>query len=415
VAEEKTPDLGLITENLQKNLEALGQYTATPGAGTTRLPFTREARAAANHIRTMMEEAGLRFREDAAGNLIGTMGGSDPSLPALIVGSHYDTVTNGGNFDGPAGIMTGIEIARLLRSTAHRRNFAVIAFCDEEGLRFGTAYFGSKSLLGQWSQDDLRRYKDRDGISVYQAMKSYGLPPEDLPQAAWDLSSIRSYIEMHIEQGPVLYRSGEELGLVECIAGIQRYLVTVKGRTDHAGTTPMDMRIDPVETAAKVIAKIPGWAREKGGGTVATTGFIKTTPGGVNIVAGELQFSVDLRSHNNDIIEDLAAKIRISLEEAGKSNGAVCAMDKQLAIPPVDLNRDMLERLERSCKRRGYRFRRMISGAGHDALAIGQALDTVMVFVPSKDGRSHCPEEWTEYGDIAKAAAVIYDLILEMQ
>jgi allantoate deiminase len=365
----------------------------------------------------MMEEAGLRFREDAAGNLIGTMGGSDPSLPALIVGSHYDTVTNGGNFDGPAGIMTGIEIARLLRleNRSLKRNFVVIAFCDEEGLRFGTAYFGSKSLLGQWSQDDLRRYKDRDGVSVYQAMEDYGLPPEDLPQAAWDLSGIRAYIEMHIEQGPVLYRGGEELGLVECIVGIQRYMVTVKGRTDHAGTTPMDMRIDPVETAAKVIAKISGWAREKGEGTVATTGFIKATPGGVNIVAGELQFSVDLRSRNNDVIEDMAAKIRVSLEEAGKTNGATYTMDRQLAISPVALNRDMLERLEKSCKRRAYSFRRMISGAGHDALAIGQALDAAMVFVPSKDGRSHCPEEWTEYEDIAKAVAVIRDLILEMQ
>jgi allantoate deiminase len=409
-------DMEQIVKNLQKNLEALGQYNATPGVGTTRLPFTKEARAAVNHIRLMMEEVGLRVREDEAGNIIGLLEGADPSLPALVAGSHFDTVTNGGNFDGLAGIMTSIEIARLLKQEGIKlkRNYIVIGFCDEEGMRFGTGYFGSKSILGQVAQEDLRRYKDKDNISIYDAMKGYNLIPEDLPKAAWDPKSIRAFVEMHIEQGPVLYQSGEELGLVECIVGIQRYIVTVKGRSDHAGTTPMDMRIDAVETAAKVIAKIPDWAREKGQGTVATTGFVKVLPGGMNIIAEEVQFSVDIRSRNNDNINDITAKIRAALEEACKSTGASYTMDNKLTITPVDLNQDMLARLEQNCKNRGYSCRRMISGAGHDALAIGQVLDTVMVFVPSKDGRSHCPVEWSEYKDIAKAVAIIYDLIISM-
>jgi allantoate deiminase len=406
-----------ITENLKKNLRALHQYTATPGDGTTRLPFTKEARDAANHIRNMMEEAGLQVREDEAGNIIGLLKGADPSLPALVVGSHFDTVNKGGDFDGLAGIMTGIEIARLLKreGMALKRNFIVLGFCDEEGMRFGTGYFGSKSILGQVTQEDLRHYKDKDDVSIYEAMKGYGLVPENLPRAAWDLKTIKAFIEMHIEQGPVLYQSGEELGLVECIVGIQRYLVTVRGRSDHAGTTPMDMRIDAVEAAARVIARIPDWAREKGEGTVATTGFVKVLPGGINIVAEEVQFSVDIRSRNKASIEDIVAKIRDGLDDACKRNGATYTMDNKLAITPVNLSRDMLARLENHSKSRGYSYRRMISGAGHDALAIGQVLDTVMVFVPSRDGRSHCPVEWTEYGDISKAVAVIYDLIMEMQ
>jgi allantoate deiminase len=405
-----------ITENLKKNLRALHQYTATPGDGTTRLPFTREARAAANHIRGMMEEAGLEVREDEAGNIIGLLKGVDPSLPALVVGSHFDTVSKGGDFDGLAGIMTGIEIARLLRREGVlKRNFIVLGFCDEEGMRFGTGYFGSKSILGQISQEDLRHYKDKDDVSIYEAMKGYGLVPENLPRAAWDLKTVRAFVEMHIEQGPVLYQSGEELGLVECIVGIQRYIVTVRGRSDHAGTTPMDMRIDAVEAAARVIARIPDWAREKGEGTVATTGFVKVLPGGINIVAEEVQFSVDIRSRNKASIEDIVAKIRDGLDEACKRNGATYTMDNKLSITPVNLSRDMLARLENHCKSRGYSYRRMISGAGHDALAIGQVLDTVMVFVPSRDGRSHCPVEWTEYGDISKAVALIYDLVMEMQ
>jgi allantoate deiminase len=410
-------DIEKITDNLKRNLRDLHQYTSTPGAGTTRLPFTREARDAVNHIRLMMEEAGLEVREDEAGNIIGLIKGTDPSLPALVVGSHFDTVTNGGDFDGLAGIMTGIEIARMLKqeSSALRRNFIVIGFCDEEGMRFGTGYFGSKSILGQVSQEDLRHYKDKDDVSIYEAMKGYGLVPENLPRAAWDLKSVRAFIEMHIEQGPILYQSGEELGLVECIVGIQRYIVTVRGRSDHAGTTPMDMRIDAVEAAAQVIAKIPDWAREEGEGTVATTGFVKVLPGGMNIIAEEVQFSVDVRSRNRASIDAIVAKIRDGLDEACKRNGATYTMDNKLTITPVDLDRNMLASLENHCKNRAYACRRMISGAGHDALAIGQALDTVMVFVPSREGRSHCPVEWTEYGDIAKAVAVIYDLILEMQ
>jgi allantoate deiminase len=365
----------------------------------------------------MMTEAGLTVREDEAGNIIGLLEGAEPALPALVIGSHFDTVTNDGDFDGLAGIMTGIEIARLAREKGAdlRRNLIVVAFCDEEGMRFGTGYFGSKAILGQVSQEDLHRYKDKDGVSVYAAMKDYNLVPEDLPKAAWDLSSIKAFIETHIEQGPVLYQSRNEIGLVECIVGIQRYIVTVQGRSDHAGTTPMDMRIDAVEAAAKAISKIPDWAREKGEGTVATTGFIKVLPGGMNIVAEEVQFSVDIRSSNNANIEEIAANIRTELDKACARNGASYRMDNKLTITPVQLNEAMLAKLERFCKDRGYSYRRMLSGAGHDALAIGQVLDTVMVFVPSKDGRSHCPVEWTEYRDIAKAVVLVYDLILDMQ
>jgi allantoate deiminase len=414
---EKILDREVIASNVQKNLEALGQYTETPGNGTTRLPFTKEARAAAEAIKVMMQDAGLTVEEDVVGNVFGRLEGSDPALPVLMTGSHFDTVTSGGNFDGLMGIVTGIEIARLVRDSGVKlkRTLVVAAFNDEEGLRFGTGYFGSKAILGQLSLAALHRYKDKDGISIYDAMKEYGKNPEDIMKASWELKNIRAFIEAHIEQGPVLHYSGKELGLVECIVGIQRYMVTVKGRADHAGTTPMEMRLDAVEAASKVISKIPGWAREKGGGTVATVGLVKTIPGGMNIVAEEVQFSVDIRSRNNDDIEDIAQNIRRALDEACTRCGTVSVMDSKLAITPVNLNEAMLKTLEASCKKNDFSYRRMLSGAGHDALAIGQVLDTVMVFVPSKDGRSHCPVEWSEYHSIAKAVAVIYELIAELQ
>ena len=407
----------IIANRIQKDLEELAVFTATPGQGCTRLPFTKEARQAADYLKTLMADAGLKVREDEAGNVIGVLEGEDPKAPELVVGSHYDTVINGGIFDGLAGIVTGIEIARLLKENGVqlKRNFTVIGFNDEEGMRFGTGYFGSKAMLGQITLEDLHRYKDKDDVSVYEAMKEYGLVPEEVLQAKQDLSKIKAFIEMHPEQGPVLYQNNLEIGLVECIVGIQRYIVTVKGRADHAGTTPMDMRIDAVEAATKVISKIPDWAREKGEGTVATTGFVKVLPGGMNIVAEEVQFTIDIRSRNNDYINDIVAKIREELDKACEPSGASWQMDNKLTITPLNLNQDMLSILQKKSEERGYSWKRMISGAGHDALAIGQVLDTVMVFVPSKDGRSHCPVEWSEYADIAKAVTIIYDMIVDMQ
>lgn len=409
-------NIDLIASNLQKSLEQLATFNATRGNGCTRLPFTKEARQAADYIKTMMVEVGLKVHEDQAGNVIGVLEGEDTEAPALVTGSHYDTVINGGNFDGLAGIVTGLEIARMLieNKVQLKRNFVVIGFCDEEGMRFGTGYFGSKAMLGQLTLEDLN-FKDKDNVSVYDAMKEYGLVPEDVLKAKQDLTKIKAFLELHIEQGPVLDQKKVEIGLVDCIVGIQRYIVTVHGRADHAGTTPMDMRIDAVEAATKVISKIPDWAREKGDGTVATTGFAKVLPGGMNIVAEEVQFSIDIRSRHNDNINDIVAKIKAELDKACQANGATWEMHNKLTITPVDLSEDMLSMLQKSCETHGYSYQRMPSGAGHDALAIAQVLDTVMVFVPSKDGRSHCPVEWTEYTDIAKAVTIIYDLILYMQ
>ncbi len=407
----------IIAERIQNSLEKLSTFNATPGHGCTRLPFTKEARQAADYIKTWMAEAGLKVREDEAGNVIGVLEGEDTRAPALVVGSHYDTVINGGNFDGLAGIAVGIEIARLLKENGVqlKRNFVVVGFCDEEGMRFGTGYFGSKAMLGQITLDDLHHYKDKDDISIYEAMKEYGLVPEDVLKAKQDLNKIKAFVEMHIEQGPVLFQKNVDIGLVECIVGIQRYIVTVHGRADHAGTTPMDMRIDAVEAATKVISKIPDWAREKGEGTVATTGFAKVLPGGMNIVAEEVQFSIDIRSRNNENINGIVAKIKEELDKVCKASGATWEMDNKLTIEPLNLSQDMLSMLQKNCEVHDYSWQRMISGAGHDALAIGQVLNTVMVFVPSKDGRSHCPVEWSEYEDIAKVVEIIYDMIVDMQ
>ena len=405
-----------ITGRVARDLEHLKQFTATPGDGCTRLPFTPEARDAVNYLRSIMEEAGLEVREDAAGNIIGVLRGEDPEAPCVMMGSHYDSVYNGGDFDGIAGAVCAVEVARQLKESGitPKRDFVAVGFCDEEGMRFGTGYFGSGAMLGNRDVEYCKKFKDTDGISIYDAMKGYGLDPEKIEDAKWDILKIGEFLEAHIEQGPVLDAENIELGLVDCIVGIQRYMVTVHGRADHAGTTPMDMRMDAVDAATKVISKIPDWAREKADGTVATTGFIRTTPGGMNIVAEKVEFTVDIRSRNNDNINDITNRIRAALDKEGKAMGGSYEMENKLTITPVELSQKMLGIMEEKCKERGYSYKRILSGAGHDALEIGQVIPTVMLFVPSKDGRSHCPVEFTKYSDFAKASVIMAELAKEL-
>ena len=401
-----------VTGRIARDLEHLKQYTATPGNGCTRLPFTKEARDAVNYLKELMTEAGLEVTEDAAGNVIGTLKGEDPDAPCVMMGSHYDSVVNGGDYDGIAGVICAIEVARLLKEEGitPKRNFVAVGFCDEEGMRFGTGYFGSGAMLGHRDVEYTKNFADTDGITIYEAMKGYGLDPEKIGEAAWEEGSIGHFLEAHIEQGPVLDAEGTELGLVEGIVGIQRYMVTVHGRADHAGTTPMDMRMDAVDAATKVISKIADWAREKADGTVSTVGYINTVPGGMNIVAEKVEFTVDIRSMNNDNINDITNRIRKALDKEVAEFGGSYEMDNKLTITPVHLSSEMLDFMEADCKERGYTYRRMPSGAGHDSLEIGQTIPTVMIFTPSKDGRSHCPVEFTKYSEFAKAATIMKDL-----
>lgn len=401
-----------VTGRIAQDLEHLKQYTATPGEGCTRLPFTKEAADAVEYLKGRMEEAGLEVRTDTAGNVIGVLEGEDTSAPCVMMGSHYDSVVNGGDFDGIAGVVCAIEAARQLKEKGikPKRNFVAVGFCDEEGMRFGTGYFGSGAILGNRNVEYCKKFKDKDGISIYDAMKNIGMDPERVEEAKWPEGSIGYFLESHIEQGPVLDAEGIEIGLVDCIVGIQRYMVTVHGRSDHAGTTPMDMRRDAVDAATKVISKIADWAREKADGTVATVGFMKTVPGGMNIVAERCEFTVDIRSRNNDNINDIARRIRAALDREVKAMGGSYEIETKLTITPVDLSMDMLKVMEDSCKEHGFSCKYLPSGAGHDALEIGQVIPTAMLFVPSKDGRSHCPVEFTKYSDVAKAAVLMTEL-----
>ena len=310
----------------------------------------------------------MEVKEDAAGNVFGILKGTDASLPCVMTGSHFDSVLHGGNYDGIGGVICSMEVARQIidMGLEHKRDLVVVGFMDEEGMRFGTGYFGSGAILGHRDASYTRQFADINGVTIAEAMKEYGLDPDKLEDAKWPDGSIGSFVEAHIEQGPVLDQKQIELGLVTGIVGIQRYMVTIHGRADHAGTTPMDMRLDAADAAAKVISKIADWAREKADGTVATVGLIKVPNGGMNIVAEQVEFTVDIRSMNNDNINDIANRIKAALTRECKIMGGTYEIDTKLVITPVELNSSMLDILEDSCKKRGYSYMRLPSGAGHD-------------------------------------------------
>jgi len=269
-------------------------------------------------------------------------------------------------------------------------------------------------MAGQIGLEDLHNLKATDGSSTYDAIKAYGLVPEKITEAAQTLESVDTFIEMHIEQGAVLYEKGIDIGLVECIFGMERYMITMHGRADHAGTTPMDMRRDPVEAAAQVIAKIPSFAREVGD-AVATVGIVKVVPCAANVVAKEVQFSIDVRSSDKIRINKITAKIFAELEAVTAATDTSYEADKQISIDPLQLCEPIIGVMQEICENRRYSSLRMNSGAGHDAAILGGLVDAAMLFVPSRDGRSHSPAEWSEYSDIAKAADVMYQLVLKLQ
>ncbi len=406
-------DIAKSTARIEKDLEALKQFTSTKGCGCTRMPFSPEFRKAADYMIAAMTDAGMEVWEDCAGNVFGRIRGKDSSKPCVMMGSHIDSVYNGGDYDGIAGVVTAVEVGRLIKEEGLEleADFVAAGFMDEEGCRFGNGYFGSKCMLGEMTEHETMTFKDRDGITIAEAMRSYNLKPSNIGSCKWPEGSIGHYLELHIEQGPVLDAKKIQLGLVDCIVGIQRYMITVNGRADHAGTTPMDMRIDAMDMAANVVAKIPGFAREQGHGAVATTGYIKATPGGMNVIAQSVEFSVDIRCTEQEIINDITANIKKSLEEETARMGGSYTMEQKLFVTPCKMSAHMLDILEDSCKAHGYSYLRLPSGAGHDALAIGQTIDTVMLFVPSVNARSHCPEEFTPYENFGQAVSVMFDLL----
>ena len=404
-------ELKTIEDNIVKALDALQKFTATPGYGVTRLPYTEEARAACAYLKERMEAVGLAVRLDNSGAVIGRLEGKSPST--IMIGSHFDSVKHGGAYDGIAGVVCAIEVARLLKESGKELgcSLEVIATNDEEGARFNAGLFTGKVLLGQLTSEDIKGQVDAEGISVYQAMAAYGLKPEEIAQHK--RADIKAFIEIHIEQGPVLEAKNKEIGIVDVIVGIKRARITIKGRADHAGTMPMHMRKDALEQATKVISKIGDRARLFHN-CVATVGYMQVEPNVMNIIPKNVTFVVDIRGVDEETIMTQYYSLLADLDKMSLESGLTYEVENLLYAQPVLMDAEIKGHFEMSCITRELEYMHLPSGAGHDAQIFGAKLPAAMLFVPSAGGRSHCPEEKSDAGDLAKATFVAYDAIINM-
>ena len=396
------------SERLAAGLEELSSFSDSAEPGWTRQVFSEPYRASREWTRNRMEAAGLQTHPNAAGNIIGVLPGRNRSLPALMTGSHTDTVHGGGRFDGMVGVLGSIEVARRLRETGTRldRDLVVADFLGEESNTFGVSCVGSRSISGFLLPEHLDRL-DADGHRLGDAMRRFGLDPDQAISQAWPSGSVHSYVELHIEQGPLLERKGVSIGVVTAIAGIELLTAKFHGRADHAGTTPMDGRQDALLAAARAILTVEREACNAPVHAVSTTGRIESAPGAVNVVPDEASIWAEMRSTDAAWLGEATARLAREIAAEADKRGVhsmIEWLNDQDCVAATPLVQDQIAAAADDI---GLSWAAVPSGAGHDAAHIARMAPMGMIFVPSAGGRSHVAAEFTEIGSIVDGVHVL--------
>ncbi|WAH44506.1 Zn-dependent hydrolase [Alicyclobacillus fastidiosus] len=401
-------------ERLWNRLMALGKIGKQASGGITRLSFTSEERAAKDLVRQWMNDAGLEVREDAVGNLIGRKHGTDLQAPVVMAGSHIDSVLNGGNFDGPLGVLSALEALQCMNEAGveTHRSIEVVAFTDEEGARFRFGMTGSRGMAGKLTAQELEA-TDEQGVSIADAMREWGFDPARISDAARPQGSVHAYVELHIEQGKILERADLPVGVVTGLAGPLWLKFSVTGQAGHAGTTPMSMRHDALVGAAEIIQVIEQEAARQDA-TVATVGQMNLFPGGVNIIPGRVEFTLDLRDVNAQTRSAVDGDIRRLAQQICDERGLSLDVETLQDIAPVHCQEDVQDAVYDACATLGIRTIPVVSGAGHDCMQLRDLCPVGMIFVRSKDGVSHHPDEWSSPEDCATGASVLYHTLLKL-
>ena len=399
---------------LWKRLQELAEIGKHEEGGVARLSFTPEERAAKDLVASYMRGAGLAVREDAVGNLFGRREGRDPDAPAVLIGSHVDSVRNGGDFDGPLGVLGGIEVIQTMDEggVETERPVEVVAFTDEEGARFSLGMIGSRALTGELSQEDLR-HEDQNGVSIAEAMRSAGLDPATIGETARPAHTLAAYLELHIEQGRVLEGEGLPVGVVTGIAGPVWLRITLSGEAGHAGTTPMGARRDALAAAAEVVGIVEEEAAATGS-TVGTVGQIGARPGGINIIPGRVELSLDLRDIDEAARDGVEGRIRGRAGEACGRRGIGLEFEEIQRLAPAPCSGEIRAAIAAACEGEGIGPFSLPSGAGHDGMHVARLCPMGMIFVRSRDGVSHNPKEWSSPEDCEAGCKVLYSAVLDL-
>ena len=395
-------------ERLVKDFEVMAQLTA-PGEGINRLAFTDADWAGRQYIIDRMTDAGLFVEIDDFGNVIGYKLGKKPDLPVVMVGSHTDSVPNGGNYDGVVGVLSAIEVIRGMTDDGyeHDHTIAVVSFMCEESGRFGNATLGSKAMRGELTLQDLHRLVDKQGISLYEALKGRNLNPDGIETMAYK-RPVKSFTEIHIEQGKVLAHEQKTIGIVTGIAAPERFYVTIRGNADHSGATPMNLRHDALCGASKIILGIEEIASmQEEPPVVGTVGVVEVTPGAMNVIPGAVKLGVDIRSISKVARNSVVTLVKEFIDITAEKRGLSYTIETIAQDHPVEMHPAMIREIEEAVKSVGVEYMTMPSGAGHDAMHWAEAVPTGMIFIPCRDGISHNPAEFAEMDDIVTGAAVL--------
>jgi allantoate deiminase len=406
------PSLG---REIVGRIDALGAISETP-ENLTRIFLSPEHRAAADLLLSWMQSAGMRAHLDAIGNVCGRYEGNRPGLPCLMLGSHYDTVRDAGKWDGPLGLITAISCVADLNKKGRRLPFAieVVGFADEEGVRFASTLLGSRAVAGTFVESVLAT-KDSAGISMREAMIEFGLDPDHIGAAARAPSELLAYVELHIEQGPVLESQHLPVGVVTAISGATRLAASLIGMAGHAGTVPMALRHDALTGAAECIVAIEELCRTDPDGLVGTVGYIHAMPGATNVIPGKVSFTMDIRAasdtHRRRAVTDIVRRIE-SIAKRRKLSLQVDVTHENRTVPCGPWLR---KQAADAVAAEGYRVFELPSGAGHDGMAMIDIADVAMLFVRCRGGVSHNPAEHVEEADADAGARVLLRLIENFQ
>jgi hydantoinase/carbamoylase family amidase len=395
---------------LLAHIEELRQIGRTDSGGVSRLAFTPEEREGRELVAGWMREAGLEPEVDAAANLIGRRAG-DEDLPAIVLGSHLDTVVEGGAYDGAYGVLAAVEVAHTLARTDLRHPLAVVAFNDEEGAFRTRGMWGAHAVAGALEPNDLSTPDER-GIPVAELLANAGGDPDRvLTDAAWAPGSIAAYLELHIEQGPVLEREGIPIGVVEAVTGRANADVIVEGEANHAGATPMADRRDALLAAAQVILAVPGLTGDDGV-RVATTGTCVVEPGVWNVVPGRVRLGVELRDVDDTRIADGLERLAAAAERIGTVTGTRIRVEPGPSVEAAPCDPGLRAVISEAAASLGLATMVLPSGAGHDAQVVARVAPIGMIFVPSRAGISHAPAEATDDEDLVAGADVLLRALL---
>ena len=396
-------------------LEHLKSFGGSVDKGITRLAYSAEDLAAQKYIMEKMQELGMEVRRDYVGNIFARLPGKNPTLPTIASGSHLDTVKQGGAYDGALGVVAALEAAYAIKEQGLEHPYEVIIFMAEESTRFGFATIGSKLLAGVGTPETFSSATKKDELSYIEVLKQAGFEPEKYEQVKLDANKYAAFVELHIEQGRVLADSGEAIGVVENIAAPTRMKITIEGVADHSGATPMNFRKDALVSGAKLILAIEevGKAHSEQG-IVTTVGVVDIEPSSINVIPGKVVLWLDLRGVDYEVILEAIEEIHEAVRCVGEADEVKITIDVLTSDKPVRLSKNLADITAGVCQQKNIKYRRMNSGAGHDAMHMAAIMPTTMIFVPSIEGISHNPAELTSEADIIAGVEVLVETILTM-